>query len=164
MLYREEITSAKVSYLRSLLLPYDVLQRTESHATTFHHQPTVQVRRIANLVCVYACVLHDHVTGGVRYLQKVVHLLEREDKTALDRVGNRPLCVLNKLGTEIKSIPDQQVGDQILFSSRERLNMLSMVEKLNDLMGACERLVQTPVPLNYASLTRKAQGRHCYKL
>merc|ERR1711998_707506 len=44
---------------------------------------STKVRRIANLVCVYACVLHDHVTGGVRYLQKVVHLLERNDKSEL---------------------------------------------------------------------------------
>ena len=33
---------------------------------------------------------------------QVMHLLEREDKKALERVGNRPVCILNSMGREMK--------------------------------------------------------------
>jgi hypothetical protein len=36
------------------------------------------------------------------------------------------------------------------FTSRERLSLLSSVEKLSNTVGQCERIHQTAVPLNYA--------------
>jgi len=59
------------------------------------------------------------------------------------------------MGMEIKAIPDKTEGDQILFSSRERLAMLSLVDKIAKSVGSCERLVQTPIPLNYARHTSR---------
>ena len=55
----------------------------------------------------------------------------------------------------IKTIPDQKEGDQILFSSRERLAMFGYVDQMSYRIGECERLVQTPVPLNYARHTSR---------
>ena len=39
------------------------------------------------------------------------------------------------------------------FSSRERLALLGMIDRLSRSIGECERIVQTPVPLNYARHT-----------
>jgi len=61
------------------------------------------------------------------------------------RVQNRPLWVCDRIGREIVSIP---YGPN--FTSRERLAMLSKVDRLTDAIGQCERIHQTAVPLNYA--------------
>lgn len=102
-------------------------------------------RRVTNLICVFAGALHEHV-GHPGAIRKFEHLLSRQDKQDLERFQNRPLFIANKMSRQLKSIPDQAAGDQLLFSSRERLAMLSHVEKMSQAIGACERLVQTPVP------------------
>lgn len=61
------------------------------------------------------------------------------------RATNRPLWLCDRLGQEIMGIP---YGPS--FTSRERLKMLSIVDKLTNAIGQCERIHQTAVPLNYA--------------
>ena len=41
------------------------------------------------------------------------------------------------------------------FDARERLQMISFVNDLSRYVGACERIVQTPVPLSYARHTSR---------
>jgi hypothetical protein len=72
-------------------------------------------------------------------------LFSKKPLTALARAKNRPLWVCDRLGREMVSIP---YGPN--FTSRERLTLLSKVEKLTDAVGQCERIHQTAVPLNYA--------------
>jgi len=61
------------------------------------------------------------------------------------RAQNRPLWVCDRLAKELHSVPDQD-----MWTARERLTLLSKVEKLSGSIGACERIHQTVVPLNYA--------------
>eukprot|EP00563_Minutocellus_polymorphus_P007075 CAMPEP_0181038164 /NCGR_PEP_ID=MMETSP1070-20121207/9789_1 /TAXON_ID=265543 /ORGANISM="Minutocellus polymorphus, Strain NH13" /LENGTH=509 /DNA_ID=CAMNT_0023115929 /DNA_START=101 /DNA_END=1631 /DNA_ORIENTATION=- len=68
--------------------------------------------------------------------------------TALAKVAtakNRPLWTCDRLGRELASVA---YSDN--WTSRERLTMLSKVEKLSNAIGECERIHQTAVPLNYA--------------
>ena len=58
---------------------------------------------------------------------------------------NRPLWTCDRLGREIASVAYSES-----WTSRERLTMLSKVEKLSNAIGECERIHQTAVPLNYA--------------
>lgn len=61
------------------------------------------------------------------------------------RAQNRPLWVCDRLAKELHSVPDQDN-----WTARERLTLLSKVEKLSGCISACERIHQTVVPLNYA--------------
>jgi hypothetical protein len=61
------------------------------------------------------------------------------------RAQNRPLWVCDRLAKELHSVPDQEN-----WTARERLTLLSKVEKLSGCISACERIHQTVVPLNYA--------------
>ena len=47
------------------------------------------------------------------------------------------------------------LAERSAFSSRERLMMLGLVSSLSDLIGACECIVLTPVPLHYARHTSR---------
>ena len=58
---------------------------------------------------------------------------------------NRPLWVCDRIAALMTTIP---YGPN--FTSRERLAMLGMVDKLTNCIGQCERIHQTAVPLNYA--------------
>mmetsp|Transcript_2736 Transcript_2736/g.5627 ORF Transcript_2736/g.5627 Transcript_2736/m.5627 type:complete len:440 (+) Transcript_2736:171-1490(+) len=72
---------------------------------------------------------------------------------------NRPLWVCDRLGSEFVSIRD---GPN--FTNRERLTLVSLVDKLCHSIGECERIVQTPVPLNYARHTIRFLTLWCLTL
>lgn len=61
------------------------------------------------------------------------------------RAQNRPLWVADRMAMELK-----QVADQPTFTARERMTLITIVGKLSNSIGACERIHQTVVPLNYA--------------
>jgi predicted membrane chloride channel (bestrophin family) len=59
--------------------------------------------------------------------------------------SNRPLWICDRLSQEMTN-----VAYTPNFTSRERLTLLSQVDKLSICIGECERIQQTAVPLNYA--------------
>jgi predicted membrane chloride channel (bestrophin family) len=61
------------------------------------------------------------------------------------RAQNRPLWVVDRMAKELRTIPDGPT-----FTARERLALIKHAEKLSKCIGACERIHQTVVPLNYA--------------
>jgi predicted membrane chloride channel (bestrophin family) len=63
----------------------------------------------------------------------------------ISKTHNRPLWTLDRISAAIMKIP---YGPN--FTSRERLTLLGMTDQLSNGMGACERIHQTAVPLNYA--------------
>jgi len=67
------------------------------------------------------------------------------------RSQNRPLWVCDRMAQEMRSIPDGPG-----FTNRERLTLISKVEKLSNSIGSCERIHQTAVPLNYARHSLRA--------
>ena len=62
------------------------------------------------------------------------------------RAQNRPLWVCDRMAKELVMVPDELP----LFTNRERLALIGYVDKLSRSIGACERIHQTVVPLNYA--------------
>mmetsp|Transcript_21661 Transcript_21661/g.49270 ORF Transcript_21661/g.49270 Transcript_21661/m.49270 type:complete len:346 (-) Transcript_21661:192-1229(-) len=61
------------------------------------------------------------------------------------RAQNRPLWVVDRMSKEIQTVPDQHN-----WTSRERLTILGMLNKMSSQIGKCERIHQTIVPSNYA--------------
>lgn len=78
-------------------------------------------------------------------------LLPSDALEACARAQNRPLWVCDRMARELRSVPD---GPN--FSARERLALISLVNKLSACIGAAERIHQTVVPLNYARHTLRA--------
>lgn len=72
-------------------------------------------------------------------------LLPEQAMEECARAQNRPLWVCDRMAKELHSVPDSD-----RFTPRERLALLSKVDKLSATIGACERIHQTVVPLNYA--------------
>jgi predicted membrane chloride channel (bestrophin family) len=72
-------------------------------------------------------------------------LFESGSLSAIARTENRPLWVCDRMSSLVMEV---QYGEN--FTSRERLCLLGMVDKLTNAIGQCERIHQTAVPLNYA--------------
>ncbi|CAE7172279.1 unnamed protein product [Symbiodinium pilosum] len=68
--------------------------------------------------------------------------------------SNRPLFIVNQLAHAVRSVPNGE-GAQAMYTNRERSQLLQNLEKLSSTIGACERLVQTPVPLSYVRHTSR---------
>ncbi|KAL7532436.1 hypothetical protein ACHAXR_004624 [Thalassiosira sp. AJA248-18] len=62
------------------------------------------------------------------------------------RAQNRPLWVCDRMAKELAVVEDLLPT----FTNRERLALIGYVDKLSRSIGACERIHQTVVPLNYA--------------
>mmetsp|Transcript_1938 Transcript_1938/g.4198 ORF Transcript_1938/g.4198 Transcript_1938/m.4198 type:complete len:291 (-) Transcript_1938:101-973(-) len=62
------------------------------------------------------------------------------------RAQNRPLWVCDRMAKELAVVDDISPK----FTNRERMTLIGYVDKLSRSIGACERIHQTVVPLNYA--------------
>ncbi|GAB5373199.1 hypothetical protein AAMO2058_001729900 [Amorphochlora amoebiformis] len=131
------------------------------------HAGPARAYRIGRLLTAFALVLKQHLTHEraeeTEYVEK--YLLEERDIQALATVGNRPLFLLNLIAAEVQAIPESlpTVADGG-FSSRERLAMMRMIDVMTTVIGSCERIVQTPVPLNYARHTSRFLTFWCLTL
>lgn len=68
------------------------------------------------------------------------------------RAQNRPLWVCDRMAKELAVVDDLAPK----FTNRERMAMIGYVDKLSRSIGACERIHQTAVPLNYARHARRS--------
>lgn len=73
------------------------------------------------------------------------NLFRKKSLPLVATADNRPVWVCDRLSALIAKIP---YGPN--FTSRERLALFGMVDKLTNAVGQCERIHQTAVPLNYA--------------
>ena len=84
-----------------------------------------------------------------------------ETRDAVARSSNMPLAISTKLAQEIKGVayaPDDS------FTVRERLYLLKRVADLRSTIARAERIVQTPVPLDYALHTSRFLSVWCFTL
>jgi len=129
-----------------------------------HEISPVRVTRLANLMCAYPVALRRHLVGASRYHPALqpdpLPPLSPAMVRALRGSSNRPLFLCKRMTAELRAVPESG----LLFSSRERLLALSLVNQLSSYIGACERLLQTPVPLNYARHTSRFLTLWCFTL
>eukprot|EP00904_Undaria_pinnatifida_P008434 jgi/Undpi1/4720/HiC_scaffold_18.g08073.m1 len=117
------------------------------------------VQRVGNLLACHAVILQEHLQG-YKLPQVWQDLVRRHEVDELMATTcNRPLKVINKISREIKAVPYSED-----WSSRERLAILAMCNKLSATIGGCERLVQTPVPLHYVRHTSRFLTIWCFLL
>jgi len=110
---------------------------------------TEKVTSIARLICAYPLALREHLTGEM-HKSDLIRLLGPALSDTMDCSVNKPLWLCNRLALLFRGVPENKI-----FSSRERLALLGLVNDLSSIIGSCERLVQTPVPLSYARHTSR---------
>jgi predicted membrane chloride channel (bestrophin family) len=175
-LYESEIGRTKRRRLQRLLaaFPYLLRHRIRPNLVMYRMDDENNVRNPEHSIVLYqdkaaddldpeaaAVATQEESEGKSRRKRRTLYwvdkrtlpwrLLPQDAIEACARAQNRPLWVCDRMATELKNVPD---GPN--FSARERLALISKVEKLSACIGACERIHQTGVPLNYARHSLRA--------
>lgn len=155
-LYKSEVGESRGSDMRDLVAAYPYLLRQ-------HIRPGCLCSNAAAIPKKFRMKLHEqrkyyetrHEGQVAKYKESKDcwvdkrnfpwSLLPNNSLPSIAHSHNRPLWVCDRLAALVCNIP---YGDN--FTSRERLAMLSSVDKLTNYIGQCERIHQTAVPLNYA--------------
>ena len=117
------------------------------------------VERIMKLLVAFPLVLQEYVQGyhSPSLLKKY---LTRSDMEKISKHINRPHYILNTLSMEIRSLPD--VLD--VFTEQEKQALQDELNALSAVVGGCEKIVQTPVPLTYARHTSRFLSLFCLSM
>eukprot|EP00439_Symbiodinium_sp_Y106_P069499 s2509_g11.t5 len=135
---------------------YAILFRTEMGPKTSAH--------VCRLVQAFPYCMIEHLRGKKdrAMRSKLERLIGAKGELAsnvqhdytLPMSSNRPLFIVNQLAHAVRSVPNGE-GPQAMYTNRERSQLMQNLEKLSSTIGACERLVQTPVPLSYVRHTSR---------
>lgn len=159
-LYKPEVGPDRYSRILDLISAYPYLLRAHIRPGCLCSDDTTIPKR-------YRLKLTEHrLTSETRHEgqdERLSHHLPATSECVVDRrhlpwrlflphslpliahAENRPVWVCDRIAALINSVP---YGPN--FTSRERLSLLGMVDKLTNAVGECERIHQTAVPLNYA--------------
>ena len=177
MLYEEQITVERRRRLQRLLaaFPYLLRHRIRPNLVMYVRVDDEQVARDPdNTILLYqdsgptdydteAAVVAqaEEQTGMGRRKQRPLYWVDKRTLPwrllppgALEKccqVQNRPLWCCDRMAAELVQVPDGPA-----FAARERLALISHVNKLSACVGGAERIHQTVVPLNYARHTLRA--------
>lgn len=173
-LYKEDIGAGKINRIKHYLasFPYLLRHHIRPRCLGCDDGTPIQYRvRMEELPYDIVETRHegDTTNGGIIHVDDDVdtidatHLSERPNYCWVDKRNlpwrllddntmkkcsnaiNRPLWACNSIADEVVTVPYNPN-----FTSRERLTILSQVNKLSNAIGQCERIHQTAVPLNYA--------------
>mmetsp|Transcript_26851 Transcript_26851/g.104222 ORF Transcript_26851/g.104222 Transcript_26851/m.104222 type:complete len:350 (-) Transcript_26851:392-1441(-) len=126
-----------------------------SLAVTNMEDPT----RVVPLTAAFAYLLGQHLQGEVRMSTMPIKLQDNELRE-IGKGGNVPYRVAAMLREEIRG-----VGNKGEFpASAVRVSMEEDITTLVDVMGACERIVKTPVPLAYSRHTSRFLSVYAFTL
>lgn len=175
-LYENEMGRSKRRRLQRLLaaFPYLLRHRIRPNLVMYRLDDVENVRDPENSIVLYqdkaaddldpvaaALATQEENEGNSRRRTRPLYWVDKRTlpwrllpPNALEpcaRAQNRPLWVCDRMAQEMRNIPD---GPN--FTARERLTLISKVEKLSGCIGACERIHQTAVPLNYARHSLRA--------
>jgi putative membrane protein len=92
-------------------------------------------------------------------LDELAALLPSADLDEVRRAGHRPFMVLQQLGKDVKHARNQQWLPE--------LNVLAVdaqLVELSNILGACERIKNTPIPFTYSVLIHRIVASYCLLL
>lgn len=119
--------------------------------------PLQHAEPLLSLIAAFPWVLKNHLRCE-RPSRPLKRLLTNETLRSLARSNNQPIVLLAKMRALTHASKAYGVGD------KERDMLLSCARGLNSVLGACERIVQTPIPLHYSRHTSRFLTLYCTTL
>ncbi|HMQ00488.1 MAG TPA: bestrophin family ion channel, partial [Cyclobacteriaceae bacterium] len=100
------------------------------------------------MICNFVIALKEHLRNGVKIDQ-----LEKIDDSFLEnitRVKHKPAYMLGMLYDKVNTLykEGKLTGDQFFILDKE-------IKEFTDIMGACERIKNTPIPFSYSMFIKK---------
>jgi len=116
---------------------------TRQALTFFGHEDREAAERIANRQIAWCYILGQTLRGWNWEQGSEGHLTQRDRKEAEGHL-NKPLCLLQQHGRDVRRLFDQGV-----ISDFQRLALDEMLTRLTDSMGKAERINNTVFPTAY---------------
>ena len=103
--------------------------------------------KIANLVASFAFVMKGHLRNNVKMQE--VHILEHEDYKIVEKSEHKPTAIANIIMSKIEALwKNKHVSDV------QQIVLVNQVTTMVDIVGKCERIKNTPIPIAYAFLLK----------
>mmetsp|Transcript_13082 Transcript_13082/g.21357 ORF Transcript_13082/g.21357 Transcript_13082/m.21357 type:complete len:481 (-) Transcript_13082:288-1730(-) len=114
---------------------------------------TERARQVIRLVRAYCLTLKQHLTSydatETKYIEE--ELLTKEEAESLRSWKRaRPLFIAGRLEMLLQHSPFEGI-----FRGEDRLTVVGVARDIGGTLASCERIVQTPIPLNYARHTSR---------
>jgi len=126
--------------------------------TLIDQEDSQRTHRHVHIVAAYVHLLRQHLRGQWEP-KEVQHLLNPEDIQFLEKEGNRPIALLQRLGDRIRAeYKEGNIHPQHLPLLEEGLT------DFTNLQGGCERIKSTPIPFSYNILLHRIVAIYCFAL
>lgn len=112
------------------------------------HMHNEEKDTISNLLIAFVHSLKSHLRSGVQ-MDEIKHLIEAEDVEMVSNAGNKPNIIMNCIGQRIEVLYEQKY-----ITDTQECLLLSQVNGLVDILGKCERIKNTPMPIAYTFLLK----------
>ncbi len=123
-------------------------------AEELQHFREVLVKRLIAYVHALRCHLRNEETA-----EEIKKFLPSEDWTSVVESKHRPLAILQLLGRDLAVARDRR-----WLSERSFPFMDAQLNELTNILGACERIKNTPIPFSYSVLIHRIVASYCLAL
>jgi ion channel-forming bestrophin family protein len=104
-------------------------------------------RRMANLLITFVYTMKGHLGTGV--VNKDLEELNPEDLNLVSQASHKPVVVANIMMSRIESLWKEK-----LISEMQQYLMMMKIDTMIDVLGKCERIKNTPIPMAYGFLLK----------
>ena len=115
--------------------------------------------KILRLLVVYAIATKTHLRGQSINIEEVVDLIPEYWYERLCKVHNPPLQVALLIGEYL-----QQEFERNCINSYQLTAMLKLLDIMVDVLGGCERILKTPIPVAYSIHLKQLLLIYCLTL
>lgn len=106
-------------------------------------------------IIAYAHTLHHHLRNEDPDTE-INKFLSQEDACAVLESSHRPLVLLQQLGRDLAFARNQGWLDQYSHTAMD-----AQLNELTNILGACERIRNTPIPFSYSVLIHRIVATYC---
>ncbi len=102
---------------------------------------------LSNLIISYVFALKEHLREGVKMEELY---LDSDQASSIVHVQHKPIAILQMINNQIQSL--KQEGK---MTNEEHLLLSNLSVELINIIGKCERIKKTPIPIAYAYLLKR---------
>ena len=126
--------------------------------TLVDQEDEVKLQVYVRQVAAYVHMLRQHLRGEWEP-SEVEHLLTSEEIVSIQKEGNRPIALLQRIGDELRV--EYKAGN----IHPQHLPLLEgALTDFTNLQGGCERIKSTPIPFSYNILLHRIVAIYCIAL
>ncbi len=113
----------------------------------FLPKENAEKHKIANLIAAFASILKGHLRNNVEMSE--VQYLDKDDFSIIEKSDHKPSAIANVITSKIEKL----WGNKYI-SDMQQYMLVNQTTAMIDIVGKCERIKNTPIPIAYAFLLK----------